>query len=301
MRGQFELVMIAVIFMLTTMGVMNTMVGRSSMMNQALSKDIRLEDAIELQEDRIYLESAAFTALMEKNVCGFNLDLFDMEQDIEAFNATPSGNHTDAIVGSPENCFDLRQDGDAEWDTACSVSGVGEGFIYFNYTWNETWHAYLDDLDTYPIELRGKYGRSSGGYINMSCWNYTGGEWKTLVEYDGGSGDPIFFATLERDCIPSFDEKAQFRVFLQGALAQEVKMYAQVLVFWRENPYWHAMDYAVGKVNEAAEDIASTSRSESDIERMMVAINDEEALRATQEGLASIAERFNLQDQLAPE
>ena len=61
------------------------------------------------------------------------------------------------------------------------------------------------------------------------------------------------------------------------------------------------IDIIKRQVNEAAEDIASTSRSESDIERMMVAINDEEALRATQEGLASIAERFNLQDQLAPE
>jgi enoyl-CoA hydratase/carnithine racemase len=60
------------------------------------------------------------------------------------------------------------------------------------------------------------------------------------------------------------------------------------------------IDIIKRQVTEAAEDIASTSRSQTDMERMMVALNDEEALRATQEGLADIVKKFNLQDQLTP-
>jgi len=49
-------------------------------------------------------------------------------------------------------------------------------------------------------------------------------------------------------------------------------------------------------VNEAAEDIASTSRSLTDIERLKITINDEEAQQATQDGMARIAEGRPLRD-----
>lgn len=54
-------------------------------------------------------------------------------------------------------------------------------------------------------------------------------------------------------------------------------------------------------VNEAADDMAATSRGKNDIDRMMVALKDEEALRATQEGIINLVERFKLRDQAPPE
>jgi enoyl-CoA hydratase/carnithine racemase len=48
------------------------------------------------------------------------------------------------------------------------------------------------------------------------------------------------------------------------------------------------------QINEAAEDMASTARGQSDIERMLVALADEEAQQATREGLNTVGERFNL-------
>ena len=52
------------------------------------------------------------------------------------------------------------------------------------------------------------------------------------------------------------------------------------------------IDIIKRQVSEAAEDMASASLSQSDMERMLVALADEEAVRATSEGMATLGEKF---------
>jgi hypothetical protein len=61
------------------------------------------------------------------------------------------------------------------------------------------------------------------------------------------------------------------------------------------------IDIIKRSVNEAADDMAATNRAKNDIDRMMVALKDDEALKATQEGMVDLVERFGLQNQVPPE
>ena len=61
------------------------------------------------------------------------------------------------------------------------------------------------------------------------------------------------------------------------------------------------IDILKRSVNEAADDMAATNRAKNDIDRMMVALKDDEALKATQEGMVDLVERFKLQNQVPPE